>query len=271
MNRKNFLTGIFLAVAAHIFSLPLTSLVESETATALLSGEQRNAIQDETSITALMPKSSYLHLLVSGMIDSLNPSLLAETLRLYRKPLSFRHPWTEAERAELYNKTLTLSALAGIQCFSTSRGRMRTFYESSSVVSGPDGKVCLPDPSLSSPSAQYTLYARQKDFTFGDNIYKYDYYLRDDLMLFVQENLTTMYYGIIPVVRKNNLRSVIAIIDSGDYLLVYAVAMAKAMNAHGTKARISTSLLARIDTVYGCFIDTVYGWFAERAEEVFSR
>jgi hypothetical protein len=140
---------------------------------------------------------------------------------------------------------------------------MRTFYESSSVVSGADGKKKLPDPSYFVPPTELTVYARQKDLSFGDNIYRYDYYARADSLVFVQENLTGMNYGIIPAVGKNKLRSMVAVLDAGDYLLIYAVSMAKAASLPGMNERVGRSFSSRAEAILT--------WFTGQADKAFEK
>jgi len=73
-------------------------------------------------------------------------------------------------------------------------------------------------------------------------------------LFFIQENMTSMSYGIIPAVGKNKLRSVLAVIDCGDSLLIYAVSMAKAGSVPGMTDKIGNSFKNRADAVYKWFI-----------------
>ena len=193
---------------------------------------------------------------------SLGPGILVETLRRYQKPASAQAAhWSEAERTGLFNQLAALSTLTGIQYYSASRKTMRTFYESSAVIEGPDAKRAVPDPVYAAPPSGLTLYARQKDLTFGDNIYRYDYHTAPDAFFFVQENLTALTAGIIPAVGKNKLRTVMAVIDCGDSLLIYAASMAKAASIPGMGERIGNSFSNRAQAVLK--------WFAGRADQVF--
>jgi hypothetical protein len=138
---------------------------------------------------------------------------------------------------------------------------MRTFYENSGVIASPASKTFIPDPVYPVPPGKLTIYARQKDLTFGDNTYQYDYYSFPDAMVFIQQNLSSLTYGIIPAVGKNRLRSAVAIIDAGDYLLVYAASMAKAASVPGMKERIGNSFSNRAGAILN--------WFASRADKAF--
>jgi hypothetical protein len=67
----------------------------------------------------------------------------------------------------------------------------------------------------------------------------------EDFFIFVQRNLTAMNAGIIPAVGKNRLRSVVAVIDAGDSLLIYVASMAKAVSLPGLGERIGNSFTNR--------------------------
>jgi hypothetical protein len=210
----------------------------------------------------LAPQDEGLRRIIAEAMEALDPTLFVESLYLYKKPSKASpEAWTEAERTALYNAALSLSSLAGIQYYSVSHRGMRTFYEISTVVDGPNTKRPLPDPRYSVPPAELTLYARQKDLTFGDNVYKYTYHAHPGSFVFVQENLTAMYLGPIAVVKKNRLRSAVAVLDAGDSLLVYMVSMAKAASFPGLNERAGQSFANRATAILS--------WFADRAAGVF--
>jgi hypothetical protein len=72
-----------------------------------------------------------------------------------------------------------------------------------------------------------------------------------------------MSYGIIPAVGKNKLRSIVAVCDAGDCLLVYAVSMAKAASVPGLNDRISASFTNRAEAILD--------WFNRQADKVFKK
>jgi hypothetical protein len=140
---------------------------------------------------------------------------------------------------------------------------MRTFYETSTVIDGPNTKRPQNDPVYTEAPKELTLYARQKDLTFGDNIYKYTYYAHNHALIFVQENLSAMSVGPISVVGKNRLRSVIAVIDAGDSLLVYVASMAKAASFPGMNERAGRSFSNRAEAILS--------WFSRQADRAFEK
>jgi hypothetical protein len=274
MRREKFIVLACFAAAcfaAPLFPVSLEDLVGSDRAERLrTSAEPLTEVQLKNPQPVLLPRYGALQRLAADLQQNLEPGILVETLSLYRKPrpaggggnaADGGAAWAEAERAGLFNQALALSTLSGIQYYSASRGVMRTFYETSWIIDSPDKKQPLPDPGYASPPAQLTLFARQKDLTFGDNIYQYEYRSYPDAFVFVQENLTAMTVGIVPAVGRNKLRSIMAVIDSGEDLLIYAASMAKAAALPGMGGRIGNSFTNRAEAILK--------WFSGRADIVF--
>jgi hypothetical protein len=254
---------LFIFAAAQVsFSVQLEDIIDSERAAILRSsGGSITETRLKNPALELLPRYAPLQKFVSEIQEALKPSLSVETLRLYKKPAR-QDGWSDAQRAGLFNRITALSTLTGIQYYSASRGAMRVFYESSLVINGPVSKMPLPNPVFASPPESLSLYARQKDLTFGDNVYRYDYRTTQDAFFFAQENMTALNAGIIPAVGKNKLRSVFAVIDSGDCLLIYAVSMAKTASIPGMGDRIGNS--------FGNRAEAAIKWFADGADEVFT-
>jgi hypothetical protein len=263
---KRILLCALVAIALQpVFAIPLEELIGSEQALVLRANtEPITEVQIKKPSPRLLPKHEGLKRFVAEIQNSLDPNVFVETLSLYRKPSASQTgtaDWSKAEQTSLVNQLVALSTLAGIEYYSASRKSMRIFYESSGLVDGPTGKNQLSDPVYSVLPNSLVLYARQKDLTFGDNIYRYDYHISADAIFFVQENLTSMNAGIIPAVGKNKFRSVVAIIDAGDTLLVYAAAMAKTASVPGMGDRIAAS--------FGNRAKAIFHWFSGRADKVF--
>jgi hypothetical protein len=253
---------IFLSVFAPLFSLSLEELTGQERARKLLDGENLSSVLLKNPRVVLAPGYSPLLNLIRQEMGSLDPSLLIETLKLYRKPDGVNHSaWTAEERRKVYNGALALSTLTGLQYFSSSRNAWRTLYETSRVIDSPDRKQPLPDPVYETPPAELTLYARQKDLTFGDNVYRYRYFAYDNALLFIQEYITPLTMGIIPAAGRGRLRSIVAVIDTGPCLLIYVASMAKAASIPGMGTRIGNSFTTRADAVLS--------WFSSRIDEAF--
>jgi len=255
MKNRLLIVLMVLFFAPRAFSLPLENIVLPEYAAQLRSSNEIILeAQLRNPAPMLLPANFELKQFIGSVQNTLNPSLMVEALYLYKKPDAFHtsiYSWDERQKTGIFNQITAISSLAGIQYFSASRNAMRTFYEVSGVIDGPQTRNPLPDPSFSQLPASYSLYARQRDLTFGDNVYRYDYVNRNDIIYFSQENMTSLTYGIIPAIGRGSLRSVIAIIDCGDSILVYALSMARAASLPGMGDRISSSFSNRAAAVLG--------------------
>jgi hypothetical protein len=259
---NRFLGGalLFLGLAFPLRGLSLEEL--SSRAAELRAGKTLTGVQLKKPVPRLAPGHAAFRSLLDENMAALEPGILVEALACYRKPDNAARPsWTRAERNALLNGAMALSSLEGIQYYSASRKTMRTFYESSRVIDGPETGRVLPDPFYPDPPALISLYARQKDLTFGENLYRYDYRAGEDFLVFVQENLSAMKAGIIPALGKNKLRSLVAVIDTEDSLLCYVASLAKAAAIPGMGERIGSSFTNRAEAILK--------WFAGRADRAF--
>jgi hypothetical protein len=265
--KRKVISGFLLAamlgsfvVSPVVSGLTIDDLIGREKTAALLAGEKLVLSQFSEVQPQFIPQYKPLMAHVDAIRRELEPSVMVETLFVYEKPATAnKEAWSDEEAAGLYNGILALSTLAGLQYYSASRGAMRTFYETSSVIDGQAVKRPVPDPVYQRPPARLTIHARQKDSTFGDNIYQYDYYSEPGAFIFVQQNLTSMSYGIIPAIGKNKLWSVAAVIDAGNYLLVYIASMSKAVSIPGMKERIGNSFANRSEALFN--------WFSNQADK----
>ena len=259
---KLLLLVLFLSAAVAGFSVPLEELVGAGRIADLAASNPITHVQHQNPAPRLLPRNSRLRRLVDEAMEALEPTLFVESLYRYTKPPGAApENWTEAERTRLYNTCLSISSLAGTEYFSASRNRMRVFYGQSTVIDGPETKRPLADPRYEDPPAELRVYARQKDLTFGDNIYRYTYYADPDSLVFVQENLSSLTVGPITVVGKSRLRSVVAVLDAGDSLLVYVASMARAASFPGMAGRAGRSFSNRAAAILS--------WFSRRADGAF--
>jgi hypothetical protein len=252
-----------LPLAPPAASLSLEELAGAEAAAELRAGKILSRVQLKKPSPTLAPRHGELRTLLDRTLEELGSCVMAENLTRYEKPPSASRPaWNSAEQTALLNGALAISSLEGIQYYSASRETMRTFYEYSRVIDSPESRRELSDPYCAELPAGLSLYARQRDLTFGDNIYEYQYYTGPDSLIFVQRNLTALKVGIISAVGKDKLRSLVAVIDAGDSLLIYAVSLAKAAALPGMGSRISNSFTNRAQAILG--------WFGSQAGMAFT-
>ncbi|MDR0374688.1 MAG: hypothetical protein LBH85_03085 [Treponema sp.] len=254
------LTSVLLVPS--VFSDTLDALIDPSWKAALLAGESVTRLAKNPAVPELSPHNAQVERLTVEIIKEINPTILTESLYLYKKP-SGATSWTQAEKTALYNNMLALSTLKGLQYYSVSHKGMRTFFEISQVIDDPSTQKPADDPLRSVPPPALTVYARQKDLTFGDNIYQYDYFASENTLALVQRNLTGMSLGIVPVISKNMLRSVVAVIDAEEYLLIYSASFAKTISLPGVKNRMGQSFTNRAEAILG--------WFTKQADKAFGR
>jgi len=258
---KIFLFFIIFSISfvPRAFSLPLENLISSENIRQLRSGSEMIVeTQLRNPSPRLAPFNREIQQYTNSVQSGLNPSIMVEALFLYEKPLKHHTSnlyWDNNQKTGVFNQITAISTLAGIQYFSHTRNTMRTFYETSTVVDGSSGRHPLPDPYFFQLPTSLTLFARQKDLTFGDNVYRYDYTSSQDIIYFLQENVTTLTYGIIPAVNRGNLRTIIYIMDCGDSIIIYVVSMARAVSLPGINDRISSSFSSRASAFLGWLIN----------------
>ena len=256
-----FALCIFLA-GTEAFAFPLESLLPETQVKELVRSGSIDRERFDLASLGMIPRYGVLEKLLEENRRSVDPNITVESLRLYKKPSGTQaENWTAAERTALYNGIVAISTLKGLEYFSKSRNKMRLLYESSAVVDSPEGKNSRPDPVYRSPPAELSLYVRQKDLTFGDNVYKFSYYSNDSSFIVLQENLSALNYGLVSVVAKNKLKSVVAIFDCGPYLLIYTASLAKASMLPGMKQRAGESISNRANALLG--------WFTGKADRAF--
>jgi hypothetical protein len=265
--KNSLLTLAFSVLTLPVFCASLEELVDQGLAASLRAeSEPVTELQIKNPNPRLLPKNEELRRFVRETFNNLEPNILVETLSLYQRPQSSQQAasltgWSQEKQTGLFNQLIALSTLTGIQYYSESRKAMRIFYESSTVIDDPAKKTPLPDPSFAACPYSLTMYARQKDLTFGDNIYRFEYHTGSDIIYFSQENISSMNAGIIPAIGRNKFRTVMAVIDAGDTLLIYVAAMAKTVSVPGMGERIGASFTNRVKAILK--------WFVGRADGVF--
>ncbi len=196
-----------------------------------------------------------------AFVKRTQPDLLVEALYLIPKGMSHRgHSWSDGEKTALYDAIRAIHSLEGISYFSASRNKMRIFYERSTLIEGPENRNPVHDPVGGPMGTLEQRYAIQKDLTFGENVYRYEFGAAVDSIWFEQVNLTTMKYGIIPLVGKEGLSTLVIVSDADDALILYAAVAAKVALVPGLEDKMKSSFSNRADALYT--------WFKKAADSI---
>jgi len=235
----------------------LAALVGPERARELSEAQSIVAASSAASSAGSLPLAPR-HAGVDGLSAALaaeSPDIVVEALFLWRLPPGGVRP----EPLAVYNALRAVSSLEGIPYYSASRGRMRTLYERSSLVTGPDGLEALPDRRLAAlPPGGETLYARQRDTTFGDNVYRIRLSSGDGYVSQASTNVGPMRLGPIKVAEPEGigLRAVVLPVEEG--LLLYVASSARALMLPGVRGTLETS--------FGNRARAVFDWLSARMD-----
>jgi hypothetical protein len=251
------LFGLGWAVCA----VELKSLLPAEAAARLHAGEAVKNVQFNASATQLAPTGSDFGFLLSAAMTP-PPGVLVEAAYLYRLPAGTT-PLASGQRLALFNAVRAISSLAGIEYFSASRNRMRTFYETAFTIDDPASRRRQPDPVAVALPDQARMFAQLTDLTFGENVYEYVFYGRPSGIAFMQTNLSAMNYGIVPILAKKSLNATVLVIEVDEGLLVYSLA--------AVQAKLLPIISGKVRDSFSNRADAIYRWFAVKADAIFSR
>ncbi len=189
-------------------------------------------------------------------LEDMQPKIGVEALFLLRDRLAGDDE-EERDRA-LYNIFRSVSTMEGIEYYSATRERMRIFYKESYAVEGPDSREPLPDPTVSEVPRRDRVHVYQRDSSFGRNVYEVEYVRREDAYLMSMTNLTRMYYGILPVVARENLETHLTVVETEEGYLFYGASGVSVISLFGLEDRAKDSFYNRIEALYR--------WFRSRVE-----
>lgn len=174
----------------------------------------------------------------------------SESLYLYKKPESIE---TADDLAKVSRILRSISRLEGISYYSTSRKQMRILYEKSYAIDNQKTKKRIDDP-VSGSADGVSILTFQKDLTFGECVYQYNYRQNIDTVAFYSCNLEPMSYAFIRVIDPGKLRNSLVVQDLGDYLLVYGITRANFAAIPGLDTKINASFSTRMEAVYDWFL-----------------
>jgi hypothetical protein len=182
------------------------------------------------------------------------PSVLVEAVFALPRAEPAGAAARSAELSTIYGILRSLGSLQGIEYYSASHKAMRTLYAESYIVDGPSSTTRLADPPPPAPGAlppAETLFAFQRDLSFGANSYRYDYAAYPDAVLLKSGNLTRMSYGILPLIAPNGLATRLLVIQAEDAILFYVESGAKAPDMF--KGRLEESFANRAEALFKWF------------------
>jgi hypothetical protein len=229
----------------HLFSL-YPNLSEQELESLLTTGELTKFYREEVSLH-FAPEIS-ISAIIGDQLDVLKPTLGVEVLFLL--PVSKSAITNPSFEIWLYNSLCSVSTMEGMKYYSASRDRMRLLFEESYVLDSAEDRNRIADPQFDTIPDKYTMFAFQKDLSFGKNIQHISYTKIGDTILMSMRNVTTMFYGIIPLIPPGNMAMTLMVhpLDSG--LLFYGNTGLRVTVIPGIEKKSQNSFYNRIKALY---------------------
>lgn len=183
-------------------------------------------------------------LLIQTTVKDANPVIGVEVIFTHTLPPELA---ANPEAAlVLYNSLHEVSRLEGIEYFSASRGKMRTFFSQAWRIESPENNQRQPDAVFETAPASLTSYIFQEDLTFGKNTVQADYYTSKALTTLIMTNLTQMKYGFIPVVDPGKMTSIISASIEGEQLIIYSLCIVEMPSLLGLERTKKDSFYNRL-------------------------
>lgn len=246
--------GLFLTVSRSWAQSSVSLLPSEAVAQIAVSGK---AIRSGSGSPSLLPAHPASASIREDLLAK-KPAILVEAVFSLPRTKPSSAAGQAAERAAIYGILRSLGSLQGIEYYSASRKTMRTFYAESYIIDGPSSTVRLADPTPPAPGAvpaSETMFAFQKDLSFGANTYRYEFRSYPDAILIKSSNLTRMSYGIIPVIAAEALDTKLLVIQADDAILVYIASGADAPGVFKSK----------LEDSFGNRAEAVFKWFSTKA------
>ncbi len=214
-------------------------------------GEVRNNLREDLP-PALIPEVEVREE-ITKRIEELEPSVGVEVLTVYRRESADFD--SSASRLKIYNILRSISTMQGIDYYSASRKRMRTLFTRSYVIADPESEQPLADPLVTEIPPYSSLYVLQEDLSFGENVYRSEYSYKDGFFLVVNQNLTTMRYLLLPMVKPEASITYLLLIPREQEIIFYGLSCAHTLRLLGLERTKEDSFYNRLKAIYGWFTD----------------
>jgi len=238
------------SLAADSAESSLQSLLGAENAGRLLArGELRSEFSRDERLS-LLPDVPERHRVVEE-VAALEPTVGVEYLLLYAPPTSAGED--PAFVRKMYNTLRAFSTLAGIEYFSTSRGKRHTYFREAYVIDSPEDRNRMDDPRFIEIPEHSQAYGYLDESSVGRYIARVDYTHDHTGITMSITNVTSIRYLLVPVVSPGEIRTFIALLPAGDAILFYGLAGVKTTNLFNPAEKRTASFYNRLEALYDWF------------------
>ncbi len=201
---------------------------------------------------------------IKGMIEpevsQVEPTIGVELLLLFDPgiPGILANTKESDYHLRIYNVLRSISTLKGIEYYSASRKRMRTFFYNAYVIESPENKEIKDDPLVSSIPSNSTVYTYMKDSSLGDYVAQIRYHYHFDYFSMSIRNHTLLRRFIFPMVQPEKLNMFVLIVPRGVKILFYGLSYVNASNIFGIAEAKTASFYNRLIALFNWFRTNYY-------------
>jgi hypothetical protein len=153
----------------------------------------------------------------------------------------------------IYNVLRSISTLKGIEYYSASRKRMRTFFYDAYAIESPKNRERRDDPLVSSIPPDSTVYTYMKDSSLGNYVAEIRYHYHFDYFSMSIRNQTLLRRFIFPMVKPQKLNMFVLIVPRDDQMLFYGLSYVNATNIFGVAESKTASFYNRLIALFNWF------------------
>lgn len=244
----------FIVFSAFAETYSIEKILKKEIFEELLQkGELKHTLEKDETELILMPETDFMKekIVFQGGKDGEDPSYASEALYLIKKSNLAEKNNVNLEDISIdkVSKILrSISKMKGMQYWSNSRQKWDTLYSESYMIAGPDSDEKIPDMTEGSAD-NLKLYCFQNEHAFGKSKYALTYKQAENEVFVRFQNIDSLKYKFIRAVKKGNMNINLAVMDCGDYFIVYMAIQAKILRFSVLEQRMEKSLSSRLDAI----------------------
>jgi hypothetical protein len=218
---------VLLAIQMLLLSVPLwaadplSGFVEDASLLKLRAGDSLSvSIPSDGTLTLLPPAARGDR--IAGNVKEVQPTMGVEMMRIIGG--SHGALDTPAGLLEIYNALHAVSTMKGITYYSVTHRKVQVLFTQSYAVTDAERLERISDPLFTEIPAENVLFTFQEDGSFGKNAYQNSFWPRPDHLEVLIENISTISFLLVPIVRPRNLVIHAALFPVGRDLLFYGCA-----------------------------------------------
>lgn len=264
------LKKIILGALSILFSVStaFSQVLSQEVLDSLVNSTNRNLqntfMGDETVKLTLTPNSELSKKAVSSWNLKDKPKFTTEKLFYLKKATlvaNSDNPESCDTSINGVSKVIrSISKMKGMQYYSNGDKKWETLYHKSNLIDSLKNKKAIPDDTEGSADGK-SFYCVQEDNSFGDCVYKLEYFQRDESnsanglneVSVCFTNAENLKYGFITAVKPENLKINLVVVEQDTYYLVYMCVQVKYPSVPFLESRLNRSFNARVDAIYKWF------------------